>query len=119
MKKLILVFTFVVCSGSAQAQYATTITDLSTTLSTSPQNCVPPGSSFKSVSIQNLDSTNNIGFCYRTSSVPSIPCTPSIGAKGTYTIAPGALFYWSQWTPKNGLDCIASGSVQASINTGN
>ncbi len=101
----------------ALAQTALTWSDLSTTLSTAAINCVPASSSRKTLSIANPN-TVNMGFCY--SANTSAPCVPSIGTVGTWTIAPGTLFFWpSGSAPLNSMSCIlASGSGFVSIATG-
>lgn len=119
LKHLSTFMLLVTFSTSALAQSSISITDASTTLTTTPVNCVPPDSSLKTLSIQNLDSTNSIGYCFRTATTPSTKCTPAIGSVGTYTITAGSLFFWGPGeVPKNGLDCIGAASVATSIGLG-
>lgn len=110
-----LLLTLVGSGASAQV----TQTDLSVNLTTTQANCVPPDSSRKVLSIQNLASSGNIGYCFRTAAAPSTACTPVIGTKGTFTIPASGLYYWPYGSaPVNGLDCIASTSIAASITSG-
>jgi len=104
--------------SGAWAQVGLTYSDLSSTLTTTAANCVPPDASRKALIIQNL-SGGNIGFCYRAAATPGTACTPAIASAGTFTLATGVTYTWPLGNaPTNGLDCIGAGSAATSIVSG-
>lgn len=102
----------------AEAQVSLTYSDLSTSLTTTAANCVPPDASRKALIFQNI-SGGNVGFCYRAAATPSTACTPAIGTAGTFTLAAGVIYTWpAPNAPRNGLDCIGATTNAVSIASG-
>lgn len=120
MRRFLFTTVLLTVATTATAQSLNTVvTDYSATLSTTPSNCVPADRTIKTLIINNV-SAGNIGYCYRAAATPSTPCTPAIGAAGTYTIPNGvAPFLWPYGSaPTNGLDCIGASSNVVGIAVG-
>lgn len=98
-----------------------TITDLSTTLNTSPVQCAPSDGKRSTFYIENpAGSSNSIGYCIGNTPGTSNACVPSVGAAGTSTLTAGvADFFPPGSAPRQAVQCIAAnGSNPVTIRSG-
>jgi hypothetical protein len=110
---LVAVLTLMV-SGAAMAQRASGVSDTasSITASTTSGNCLASNASRKTLTLDNIAGTINVGYCETSASAPATPCTAVIGTPPTTTLASGSLHYFSP-APVNQFCFISASSTQA------
>jgi hypothetical protein len=64
------------------------------TLSVTSGNCLGVNTQRKTLALDNIAGTINIGYCETSAATPNTPCTAAIGTAGTTTLLAGALHYF-------------------------
>ncbi len=91
------------------------VSDLVTTatLSVTSGNCLAANAARKTLTLDNIAGTINVGYCETSAAVPGTPCTAAIGTAGTTTLLAGALHYFVP-APINQF-CFIAASATPSI----
>ena len=96
------------------------VSDLVTSqaLSNVSGNCLAANADRKTLSLDNIAGTINIGYCETNAAVPGTPCTAAIGSGGTTTLTAGSLHYFVPAPVNQFCFIAASGTPTFTIREG-